>query len=35
MKKIQKTNKIELENLIKSVKNDDNQKENSVVLGVL
>ena len=25
MKKIQKTNKIELENLIKSVKNDDNQ----------
>ena len=29
MKKIQKTNKIELENLIKSVKNDDNQRRDN------
>ena len=29
MKKIQKTNKIELENLIKSVKNGDNQRRDN------
>ena len=29
MKKIQKTKKIELENLIKSVKNDDNQRRDN------